>query len=168
MQASAACEPDLSSPSRSAEPQSSAGIGRSRLRRQTTFAFVVAHLLLPLAAIPWLFSWEGLVLVFVGNYVFCSIGIGLCYHRTLCHGSVTLPKWLEYTFAIFGVCSLQDSPTHWVAIHRKHHKYSDDESDPHSPHAGFFWGHVGWLVYQNSWQSFLVLRHANSFSNINV
>src|SRR4051794_39549534 len=40
-------------------------------------AVVVAfHLLLTLAFVPWLFSWTGLVLVPLGNYLFCSLGIG--------------------------------------------------------------------------------------------
>jgi stearoyl-CoA desaturase (Delta-9 desaturase) len=44
----------------------------------------------------------------------------------------------------------------WVADHRKHHTYSDQEGDPHSPHVGHDGGfrgalkglahaHVGWL-----------------------
>jgi stearoyl-CoA desaturase (delta-9 desaturase) len=28
---------------------------------------------------------------------------------------------------------------HWVAIHRKHHRYSDVEGDPHSPHVFGIW-----------------------------
>jgi stearoyl-CoA desaturase (delta-9 desaturase) len=27
----------------------------------------------------------------------------------------------------------------WVAIHRKHHRFSDQEGDPHSPHVYGFW-----------------------------
>ena len=27
----------------------------------------------------------------------------------------------------------------WVAIHRKHHRFSDAEGDPHSPHVFGFW-----------------------------
>jgi stearoyl-CoA desaturase (delta-9 desaturase) len=44
----------------------------------------------------------------------------------------------------------------WVADHRKHHAFSDQEGDPHSPHVGhgtgwsgalrgLFHAHVGWL-----------------------
>ena len=32
-----------------------------------------------------------------------------------------------------------------------HHQYSDHESDPHSPLVTFFWGHIGWLIYQNKY-----------------
>jgi stearoyl-CoA desaturase (Delta-9 desaturase) len=45
----------------------------------------------------------------------------------------------------------------WVSDHRKHHQFSDQEGDPHSPHVGFgdgildelrgLWhAHSGWLL----------------------
>jgi stearoyl-CoA desaturase (delta-9 desaturase) len=37
-----------------------------------------------------------------------------------------------------------------VAVHRKHHQYSDERPDPHSPLVNFFWGHMGWLVTENN------------------
>lgn len=111
--------------------------------------FIAFHLLLPLALIPSLFTWTGVVLVFVGNYVFGSLGINIGYHRLLTHRSFRCPKWLEHFFALLGVCSLQDSPGRWVAIHRMHHQHSDERPDPHSPLVSFFWGHLGWLIIEN-------------------
>jgi stearoyl-CoA desaturase (delta-9 desaturase) len=112
-------------------------------------AVILFHLLLPLAFVPWLFSWTGLLLIPLGNYVFCSLGIGAGFHRLLTHRSYSCPKWLEHTFAILGVCCLQDSPARWVAIHRLHHQHSDEPPDPHSPAVNWFWGHVGWLFVEN-------------------
>jgi fatty-acid desaturase len=111
--------------------------------------FIAFHLLLPLALIPSLFTWTGVVLVFLGSYVFGTLGINIGYHRLLTHRSFRCPKWLEHTFALLGVCSLQDSPGQWVAIHRMHHQHSDKQPDPHSPLVSFFWGHLGWLVIEN-------------------
>jgi stearoyl-CoA desaturase (delta-9 desaturase) len=47
----------------------------------------------------------------------------------------------------------------WVADHRRHHKYSDKEGDPHSPWRfgndwqaltkGFLYAHIGWLFNPN-------------------
>jgi len=31
------------------------------------------------------------------------------------------------------------SPREWVAVHRKHHNFSDVEGDPHSPHIEGYW-----------------------------
>ena len=107
------------------------------------------HLLLPLAFVPWLFSWTGLILVPLGNYIFCSLGIGAGYHRLLTHRGFLAPKWLERTLAVLGVCCLQDSPARWVLIHRLHHQHSDDQPDPHSPMVNFLWGHFAWVFVEN-------------------
>ena len=34
-------------------------------------------------------------------------------------------------------------------MHRRHHQYSDESPDPHSPLVNFWWAHVGWLVLPN-------------------
>ena len=41
---------------------------------------------------------------------------------------------------------MQDSPARWVAIHRRHHHYTDEVRDPHSPLVTFLWAHVGWVM----------------------
>lgn len=125
------------------------GAERGRILWPYLFAVVGFHLLLPLVFVPWLFSWTGLALVPLGNYVFTSLGIGAGFHRLLTHRSYRCPKWLEHLFAVFGVCALQDSPARWVVIHRLHHQHSDRQSDPHSPKVSWFWGHMGWLFFEN-------------------
>jgi fatty-acid desaturase len=114
-----------------------------------TIAIVSVHVLALAALAPWLFSWTGVLAVFIGHHVFGMLGITLCYHRLLTHRSLKSPKWFERTLATLGVCCLQDTPARWVAIHRMHHQQSDKQDDPHSPSAGFLWSHVGWLLYKN-------------------
>jgi fatty-acid desaturase len=120
------------------------------LERRLIWPYVIAfsfyHAMALLAVVPWLFSWAGLTLWILGFYVFGTLGINLCYHRLLTHRSFNCPRWLEHFFAIIGVCCLQDTPARWVAVHRLHHQHSDEPGDPHSPLAGFFWGHMGWLL----------------------
>src|SRR5690606_16668727 len=43
------------------------------------------HLAALSGAIPWLFSWSGVVVMFISLYVFNTLGINLCYHRLLTH-----------------------------------------------------------------------------------
>lgn len=112
-------------------------------------ALGVVHALALLAFVPYLFSWSGVALAIAGHFVFGMMGITIGYHRLLTHQGFSCPKWFEYTLAILGICNLQDSPGRWVAIHRLHHKHSDETPDPHSPLVTFFWGHVGWLLYIN-------------------
>ncbi len=111
--------------------------------------FVLFHAALSLAFVPWFFSWSGLLLIPILHFLFDWVGNGLCFHRTLTHGGLELPKWLERTFVVFGLCNLMDTPARWVAIHRKHHQHADEQPDPHSPLVTFWWGHMGWLIREN-------------------
>jgi fatty-acid desaturase len=110
---------------------------------------VVLHVLALLALVPWFFSWSGLVLAILGHFTFGMLGITIGYHRLLTHRGFNCPKWLEHTFAILGLCNLQDSPARWVAIHRMHHQHSDQQPDPHTPLVNLLWGHVGWVLHRN-------------------
>ena len=53
---------------------------------------------------------------------------GIIFHPILSH---FMRFWLWLTT---GMVTKQ-----WVAIHRKHHRYSDQEGDPHSPHVFGIW-----------------------------
>lgn len=111
-------------------------------------SFAVVHAIAALALVPWLFSWTGLA-AFVFGVLLFGEGIILGYHRLLSHNSFAVPKWLERFMVILAICSMQDTPVRWVTAHRIHHKHSDEQADPHTPHAGWFWGHMGWLCYRN-------------------
>ena len=109
----------------------------------------LAHVGAGLTLIPWFFSWTGVISTFVGVYVFGLLGINVCFHRLLSHRSFECPRWFEYTLATIGTCCLQESPAWWTAVHRHHHRHTDEQDDPHSPHAGLFWAHAGWLFLKN-------------------
>jgi stearoyl-CoA desaturase (delta-9 desaturase) len=111
------------------------------------YPLIALHVLAALAFFPYFFSWTGVALAVFNLYFFNLLGITLCYHRLLTHQGFVVPKPLEHFFALLGVCCLEDTPARWVAIHRIHHKHSDEQPDPHSPLVSFFWGHVGWLIY---------------------
>lgn len=120
-----------------------------RIDRINATGVALYHVLAALAALPWFFSWTGVIVALVGVYVFGTLGINLCYHRLLTHRGLVCPSWLEHTFAILGVCSFQDTPARWVAVHRRHHEHSDQRADPHSPLVSFFWGHMEWICVEN-------------------
>lgn len=126
-----------------------AAVDRRRVVWPYAITVAVYHVVALLALVPWFFSWTGVVLTILGLYVFGSLGINLCYHRLLTHRGLVCPKWLEHGFAILGVCSMQDTPARWVAVHRRHHEHADKQDDPHSPLVDFFWGHVGWMLVEN-------------------
>ncbi|TAM56481.1 acyl-CoA desaturase [bacterium] len=113
----------------------------------TTLWMIAIHALALLAFVPALFSWSG-VAVAVGLYLASGVlGINVCYHRTLTHRGLVLPKALEYTLALLGSLAVQGGPISWVATHRVHHAKSDRPGDPHGIDKGFFWAHMGWMLF---------------------
>jgi fatty-acid desaturase len=96
---------------------------------------------------PWSFTWSGLGLAVLFHWMTGSLGICLGFHRLLTHTGLTLPKWLSNTFATIGTLAGEGGPISWTANHRKHHAYSDQPGDPHSPHDGPWWAHAFWLAF---------------------
>ena len=120
--------------------------------------FLAVPFLALLAAVPlawgWGLTWRDVIIATV-MYYFTGLGITVGFHRYLTHRSFTARRWTRILLAVAGSMALQASPTQWVADHRKHHRFSDKEGDPHSPWRygtsaagvtkGFFYSHVGWL-----------------------
>src|SRR5688572_30613194 len=101
-------------------------------------------------AAPFTFSWPGLVSLLILYVVTGCLGITLCYHRLLSHRSFKANKAVKYFLMLCGAIALQGSPASWSAIHRLHHKESDQERDPHSPLVSFLWSHVLWVCYTDT------------------
>ncbi len=93
------------------------------------------------------FTWQAFAAAVFLWWVSGSLGIGIGYHRLLTHRGFKVPRYLEYFFAICGTLALQGGPIFWVGLHRIHHARSDKEGDPHSPREGFFWAHMGWIIF---------------------
>jgi stearoyl-CoA desaturase (delta-9 desaturase) len=107
------------------------------------------HALALLALLPMFFNWTAVIVAIVCARLFGLIGVNIGYHRLLTHRGFKCPKWLEHSFVVVAICCAEDTPARWVAVHRRHHEKSDEQPDPHSPLAGFFWGHLGWLLVKN-------------------
>lgn len=91
------------------------------------------------------FTWVGALTAVVLFWLTGSIGICMGYHRLFAHRSFKAHAAVRWCLAIIGTLGGEGSPLFWVASHRKHHQYSDEEGDPHSPKDGFWWSHVLWL-----------------------
>jgi len=65
-------------------------------------------------------------------------------HRALAHRSLTVHPVADVLFrAVLWLTTGQDR-REWVAVHRKHHAFTDRDGDPHSPLLRGFW-HVQFL-----------------------
>lgn len=112
-------------------------------------ALGVLHVGALAALIPAFFSWSALGVAIALWWFTGAMGIALCFHRTLTHRSVVLPRPFEYLTALFGTLALQGGPIEWVATHRLHHAHADAEGDPHDAHRGLWWSHIDWLYRKN-------------------
>ena len=96
------------------------------------------------------FSWGSLLrlddlLVFVVTYTLTGLGVTVGFHRLLTHRSFRTYRWVRVAAAILGSAAVEGPVIEWVATHRKHHRFSDAEGDPHSPHVGRRGGLIGAL-----------------------
>jgi len=96
------------------------------------------------------FTWKALFVAIFLWWVAGSLGIGMAYHRLLTHRGFKTPKWMEYFLTVCATLALEGGPIFWVATHRIHHQYSDQEGDPHSPIDGKWWAHMGWILMGKS------------------
>jgi stearoyl-CoA desaturase (delta-9 desaturase) len=137
---------------------------RNRVSWPTVVWLSVAHL--GLLAAPFTFTWQAVVLVLVLHWLTGGIGVCLGFHRYFTHGSFQTYPIVRWILALIGGLSGEGSAVTWVADHRKHHAFSDQAGDPHSPHDGPWWSHVFWLAwtydadeskrYQQKWAPDLV------------
>ena len=61
------------------------------------------------------------------------ISVTLYLHRSQTHRGVTFHPVVNHFFRFWLWLTTAMVTKQWVAIHRKHHQYSDVEGDPHSP-----------------------------------
>jgi stearoyl-CoA desaturase (delta-9 desaturase) len=60
-------------------------------------------------------------------------------HRTATHMALTMHPAIEWMFKVCLWLTTGLSTKEWVAVHRKHHAFTDKEGDPHSPMLEGFW-----------------------------
>jgi stearoyl-CoA desaturase (delta-9 desaturase) len=60
-------------------------------------------------------------------------------HRVLAHRSLTIHPAASVVFRTILWLTTGQSRQEWVAVHRKHHAFTDCEGDPHSPRLLGFW-----------------------------
>ena len=93
------------------------------------------------------------------GYLLTGVGVTVGFHRLFTHRSFRTSRAVRHVFAILGQMAVEGDVLTWVADHRKHHRFSDREGDPHSPHAefgdgpieslrGLWHAHTGWLFSQ--------------------
>jgi stearoyl-CoA desaturase (Delta-9 desaturase) len=63
------------------------------------------------------------------------VAVTLFLHRSQAHRSVQFHPAVAHFFRFWLWLTTGMVTKQWVAVHRKHHRFSDDPGDPHSPHV---------------------------------
>ena len=83
--------------------------------------------------IIWGELWQWSIAVIIYFFTGC-IGMSGTYHRLLSHRSYRSPRWWECFGTICATLGGTGSSIAWCSVHRAHHRFTDSERDPHSPH----------------------------------
>ncbi|HYX69896.1 MAG TPA: fatty acid desaturase [Terriglobales bacterium] len=81
---------------------------------------------------------------------FSSMNTTIYLHRTMAHKGLRLHPVVTFLmrfqlWLFTGIVTRE-----WVAVHRKHHHFADQEGDPHSPHLKGLWNVLLWNAYYYS------------------
>jgi stearoyl-CoA desaturase (delta-9 desaturase) len=101
-----------------------------------------------------LLKWQDLLVLAI-CYLLTGVGVTVGFHRLLTHRSFKTSRTLRAILAILGSAAVEGPVIEWVSTHRKHHRFTDRDGDPHSPHGdpaggwvgavkSLYHAHVGW------------------------
>ena len=119
-----------------------------------TLPFICAIVLLAHSPISWQPSPLSILLGAL-FFILSSIGLGVGFHRHFTHHAFKTSTAGKMVLGIMGTWTMQGSIISWVADHRRHHRFADQQYDPHSPWAndkglitnrvaGWWHAHMGW------------------------
>ena len=80
--------------------------------------------------------WVNLLVALVVGFavtMLANLATTIYLHRTLAHRSLTMRPGLAWFWRLVVWLTVGIRPRQWVAVHRKHHAFTDVEGDPHSP-----------------------------------
>lgn len=118
-------------------------------------SFLIGTSLIALIGTPfyfWHFGLGSFDLFQAAMMLFYLIATGLSitlgYHRLFSHLSFQA-KWPVRLFTLaFGACAFENTVINWASDHRRHHKHTDHDDDPYDITKGFFWAHMGWIMFK--------------------
>ncbi len=118
----------------------------------TNSAFLIGTFVVTCTAVP-LYLWKYGVDTFqVSMFLFFFIATGLSitlgYHRLFSHVAFQASWPVRLLTLIFGAAAFENSAMHWVSDHRRHHKHVDHADDPYDISQGFWYAHMGWILFK--------------------
>jgi stearoyl-CoA desaturase (Delta-9 desaturase) len=101
-------------------------------------------------------------------YALTFIGITVGFHRHFAHHAFRTINLIRFVLIILGSMACQGPLPYWVSNHRRHHQYSDQPGDPHSPHfkndekfhglSGLWHSHIDWMFSHDITNTFIFAK----------
>jgi stearoyl-CoA desaturase (delta-9 desaturase) len=117
-----------------------------------TSSFLIGTALIALIGAPIYLYHFGIDWFQFGMFFFylCAtmMSITVGYHRLFSHISFKAKTPVKLFTLLFGACAFENSCLNWSSDHRRHHKHVDHDEDPYDISKGFFWAHIGWLLFK--------------------
>ncbi len=79
--------------------------------------------------------------------VITPLSITVGYHRLFAHAAYRTNAVIRFLLLFFGAAAFEQSALEWTSQHRDHHRYVDTDQDPYSIKKGFFYAHIGWMLF---------------------
>jgi stearoyl-CoA desaturase (delta-9 desaturase) len=118
----------------------------------TNSAFLIGTFLTTVLGVPAYIWHYGLDWFQISLFLFFTastgISITLGYHRLFSHLTFQALWPVKLFTLLFGAAAFEGTVLVWAADHRRHHKFTDEEDDPHDISRGFFHAHIGWLLFR--------------------
>ncbi len=125
--------------------------GRKKIVRWGSVIFIGAVTMTALVAAPLYIYQFGVsrseIILFAVYFIATSLAITVGYHRYFAHSTFKTNPVIRFVLLFFGAATFEQSALKWSSLHRVHHQYTDTERDPYNIKDGFFYAHVGWILF---------------------
>ncbi|MBI3316748.1 MAG: fatty acid desaturase [Candidatus Omnitrophica bacterium] len=87
------------------------------------------------------------LLLFLFYFFATGMSITVGYHRLFAHATYKTNDFVRFLLLFFGAATYEESALKWASQHRQHHQFTDTELDPHNSKRGFWYCHIGWILF---------------------
>ncbi len=118
----------------------------------TNSAFLIGIALLSITVVPYHIWTNGIdafqIALFFVFFIATGLSITLGYHRLFAHKAFKA-KWpVRLATLLFGAATFENCVLAWTSDHRRHHKHVDHDDDPYDISQGFWYAHIGWILFK--------------------
>jgi stearoyl-CoA desaturase (Delta-9 desaturase) len=87
------------------------------------------------------------IILFLLYFFATSMAITVGYHRLFAHTTYKTNNVIRFLLLFFGAATYEQSAVKWASQHRQHHQFTDTDNDPHNVKRGFWYSHIGWILF---------------------